>query len=209
MCHSPVFSSAPIQGQDFWQQLLNSRGNSWATGKLDDPAVTKDTDPIAGRSAHFPSSGLYPWPLLLLFKCSTQAFTGSGWACIQDQLFILASQPSLPGCRYRCGCVAHRLRSTLGSGSFPRCRSRLAAHSHLSAYRAHELFIFHSQATDLFPQLSPLLFTFLFPWFSSAQTFSPHAVPCRKRFTDSCRESPLGFSQTMLAISPLLSHLLP
>lgn len=207
MCHYPVFSSAPIQRQEFWQQLLNSRVNSWATGKLDGPAVTKDTDPIAGRSAHFPSSGLYPWPLLLLFKCSTQAFTG--WACIQDQLFILASQPSLPGCRYRCGCVDHRLRSTLGSGSFPRCRSRLAAHSHLSAYRAHELFIFHSQATDLFPQLSPLLFTFLFPWFSSAHTFSPHAIPCRKHFTDSCRKAPLGFSQTMLAISPLFSHLLP
>lgn len=207
MCHSPVFSSAPIQGQDFWQQLLNSRRNSGATGKLDNSAVTKDTGPTSGLSAHFPSSGLYPWPLLLLFKCSTQAFTG--WACIQDQLFILAPQPSLPGCRYRCECVDHRLRSALGSGSFPRCHSRLAAHSHLSAYRAHELFIFHRQATDLFPQLSPLLFTFLFPWFSSAQTFCPHAVPCRKHFSGSCRESPLGPSQTTLAVSPLLSHLLP
>lgn len=207
MCHSPVFSSAPIQGQDFWQQLLNSRRNSGATGKLDNSAVTKDTGPTSGLSAHFPSSGLYPWPLLLLFKCSTQAFTG--WACIQDQLFILAPQPSLPGCRYRCECVDHRLRSALGSGSFPRCHSRLAAHSHLSAYRAHELFIFHRQATDLFPQLSPLLLTFLFPWFSSAQTFCPHTVPCRKHFSGSCRESPLGPSQTTLAVSPLLSHLLP
>lgn len=60
------------------------------------------------------------------------------------------------------------------------CHSRLTAYSHLSSYHAHESFIFHSQATDHFPQLSPSLFTFLFPWFSSAPMFCPRTVPCRK-----------------------------
>lgn len=203
MCHSPVFSSAPIQGQDFWQQLLNSEiaeppANQmtllWQKiqVRLLGKQLTPRLRPLSLASAfavqvQHPGShslGLHPRPALhsgfpaFLFWLQVQV-----WVC--------------------------ELRSTPKSCPFPRCRSRLAAHSHLSVYRVHELFLFHSQATDHFPQLLPLLFTLLFPWFSAAPMFCPRAIPFTKHFTSSCCQSPLGFSQTVLAISCLFSHLLP
>lgn len=60
MCHSPAFSPMPIQGQDFWQQLLNSKRNSRATSRPSDPALcyqAKAIRPFARRASRFSIPG--------------------------------------------------------------------------------------------------------------------------------------------------------